>query len=117
MKKIIGVIIMIKFTALLLQGNLAVIENSNQITLSDGANTVLVYHKNEVEPPEGTDPIYKRSAFIHPIRTPNGEVLTSIHPSDHIHHMGLWHAWVKTCLLYTSPSPRDATLSRMPSSA
>ena len=24
---------------------------------------------------------------------------------------------VETCLLYTSPSPRDATLSRMPSSA
>ena len=25
--------------------------------------------------------------------------------------------WIKDCLLYTSPSPRDATLSRMPSSA
>ena len=25
--------------------------------------------------------------------------------------------WVHSCLLYTSPSPRDATLSRMPSSA
>ena len=25
--------------------------------------------------------------------------------------------WTLTCLLYTSPSPRDATLSRMPSSA
>ena len=25
--------------------------------------------------------------------------------------------YVKACLLYTSPSPRDATLSRMPSSA
>ena len=25
--------------------------------------------------------------------------------------------WLKVCLLYTSPSPRDATLSRMPSSA
>ena len=24
---------------------------------------------------------------------------------------------INTCLLYTSPSPRDATLSRMPSSA
>ena len=24
---------------------------------------------------------------------------------------------LKSCLLYTSPSPRDATLSRMPSSA
>ena len=26
-------------------------------------------------------------------------------------------AWDASCLLYTSPSPRDATLSRMPSSA
>ena len=25
--------------------------------------------------------------------------------------------WITRCLLYTSPSPRDATLSRMPSSA
>ena len=25
--------------------------------------------------------------------------------------------WIHPCLLYTSPSPRDATLSRMPSSA
>ena len=25
--------------------------------------------------------------------------------------------WDRNCLLYTSPSPRDATLSRMPSSA
>ena len=25
--------------------------------------------------------------------------------------------WPEVCLLYTSPSPRDATLSRMPSSA
>ena len=41
------------------------------------------------------------------------------------HDGGFWvvgrHADVKTvskdCLLYTSPSPRDATLSRMPSSA
>ena len=27
------------------------------------------------------------------------------------------HYYVDGCLLYTSPSPRDATLSRMPSSA
>eukprot|EP00656_Telonema_subtile_P006381 TRINITY_DN12942_c0_g1_i4.p1 TRINITY_DN12942_c0_g1~~TRINITY_DN12942_c0_g1_i4.p1 ORF type:complete len:148 (-),score=42.22 TRINITY_DN12942_c0_g1_i4:46-489(-) len=26
-------------------------------------------------------------------------------------------AWINTCLLYTSPSPRDRTRSRMPSSA
>ena len=27
------------------------------------------------------------------------------------------HPYIYNCLLYTSPSPRDATLSRMPSSA
>ena len=38
--------------------------------------------------------------------------------------MRYWHPFtesavadIKACLLYTSPSPRDATLSRMPSSA
>ena len=30
---------------------------------------------------------------------------------------GMHTLWRGTCLLYTSPSPRDATLSRMPSSA
>ena len=30
---------------------------------------------------------------------------------------GLWHGQYKACLLYTSPSPRDGLLSRMPSSA
>ena len=36
----------------------------------------------------------------------------------HIRADFLYRNWTaKTCLLYTSPSPRDATLSRMPSSA
>ena len=30
---------------------------------------------------------------------------------------GTYQIKIRTCLLYTSPSPRDATLSRMPSSA
>ena len=36
-----------------------------------------------------------------------------------IYYVGAIHysAQPKNCLLYTSPSPRDATLSRMPSSA
>ena len=38
---------------------------------------------------------------------------TSTHMPTHTHT----HTHTHTCLLYTSPSPRDATLSRMPSSA
>ena len=38
---------------------------------------------------------------------------THTHAYAHTHT----HTHTHTCLLYTSPSPRDATLSRMPSSA
>ena len=42
-------------------------------------------------------------------------------PSGQINRKGLNSvgpgAYIMICLLYTSPSPRDATLSRMPSSA
>ena len=34
-----------------------------------------------------------------------------------IEQLGTGHAVLQTCLLYTSPSPRDAHESRMPSSA
>ena len=39
--------------------------------------------------------------------------LGTLHTHAHTHT----HTRTRTCLLYTSPSPRDATLSRMPSSA
>ena len=37
--------------------------------------------------------------------------------SSEYFHPGQTHCFSKTCLLYTSPSPRDRTRSRMPSSA
>ena len=54
-----------------------------------------------------------------PARPDNGSVLR-------VEEMRCWHAvggapwaplWLKACLLYTSPSPRDLSTSRMPSSA
>ena len=92
-------ILVINLNLLLLTSNaLEVKETSKSIAISDAKNTILLYHKEEVTPPKGSDPIYKRSAFIHPLKTPKGASLTSIHPADHIHHMGLWHAWVKTSI-------------------
>ena len=32
-------------------------------------------------------------------------------------HVSRWYLGINPCLLYTSPSPRDGLLSRMPSSA
>ena len=58
---------------------------------------------------------------------PDGEEFTGCYNSvTHAQHEGMsqeeceafgWYANYYNCLLYTSPSPRDATLSRMPSSA
>ena len=48
---------------------------------------------------------------------------TGEHCKDDVNCFNRYHpaiearATAKPCLLYTSPSPRDATLSRMPSSA
>ena len=43
-----------------------------------------------------------------------GRPLDFMAVTEHAEYMGLY---LQFCLLYTSPSPRDATLSRMPSSA
>lgn len=75
---------------------LTVEEGEAAITIRRGEIPVLTYHKAEVAPPPQADPIYRRSGFIHPLCTPSGEPVTGIHPADHYHHLGIWHAWVKT---------------------
>ena len=48
----------------------------------------------------------------------HGEILVRIHASSlNYHDLAVIKGMIKTCLLYTSPSPRDGLLSRMPSSA
>lgn len=76
--------------------DLIVTENANTIQIQRGEIPVLTYHKTEVDVPEGVDPAFRKSGFIHPLNTPSGEPITGIQPEDHYHHLGLWHAWVHT---------------------
>ena len=48
-----------------------------------------------------------------------GTIITELYPDAAIvfNKAGTYTAKDKDCLLYTSPSPRDGLLSRMPSSA
>ncbi|MHC4645504.1 MAG: DUF6807 domain-containing protein [Planctomycetota bacterium] len=57
---------------------------------------VLQYNHIPVAPPEGANPLHRRSGFIHPLWSPRGEVLTDIHPPDHVHHVGIWMPWTRT---------------------
>jgi hypothetical protein len=54
---------------------------------------LLGYQFEWLAPPQGVDPVYGRSAFIHPLWSPGGQVLTRIQPDDHYHHYGIWNPW------------------------
>jgi hypothetical protein len=80
----------------LVSAQISVSESEQFLSIQNGANDFLCYHKAALEPPTGVDPVFRRNAVIHPIKTPNNGVLTGVHPDDHYHHIGIWHAWVKT---------------------
>jgi Methane oxygenase PmoA len=54
---------------------------------------LLQYNFKTVYPPKGIDTAFRRSAFIHPLWTLTGKVLTRIQPPDHYHHYGIWNPW------------------------
>ena len=73
-----------------------------QATTKDGAliihtdnKNLLQYNFKTVYPPTGIDTAFKRSAFIHPLWTPTGKVLTRIQAPDHYHHYGIWNPWTQ----------------------
>ncbi len=70
--------------------------DDKETTIYIGKQPVLSYVHSTTLPPEGVDPVYKRSAYIHPLWSPGGEVLTRIQPPDHWHHYGIWNPWTRT---------------------
>jgi len=75
---------------------ISVEETDAAIRILAGERPVLTYHIAEVPPPPEADPLFRRSGFIHPLHAPGGGKVTGIHPDDHYHHLGLWHAWTRT---------------------
>lgn len=57
---------------------------------------VLNYQYEMTYPPEGVDKKFGKSGFLHPVYSPEGEVLTRIHAPDHYHHYGIWGPWTRT---------------------
>lgn len=66
------------------------------ITVHDERGTVLVYNKRSPPLPDGVEPHFHRSGFLHPVATPSGRVVTAVFPADHKHQDGIFSAWVKT---------------------
>lgn len=63
------------------------------LTIQSGNKNLLRYWYQTVYPPSGVDTAFKRSGFIHPLWTLNGQELTRIQAPDHYHHYGIWNPW------------------------
>jgi hypothetical protein len=70
--------------------------DQHNISLGHGEKKVLDYRHAYMDAPQSVDPLYGKSGFIHPLRSPEGNVLTRIQPDDHYHHYGIWNPWTKT---------------------
>lgn len=66
------------------------------LLLKHNKKPILNYQYKIAFPPKGVDKRYKKSGFIHPLWSPDGEILTRIQPPDHYHHYGIWGPWTKT---------------------
>ncbi len=76
--------------------NTELIKQHRDLHITANKKPVLSYRFATTYPPEGIDPLYKRSGYIHPLWSPAGEVLSRIQPPDHYHHYGIWGPWTLT---------------------
>jgi len=78
------------------QSKVSLKKDPKDLSLLVNEKPILNYRFATTFPPDGIDPIYKRSGFIHPLWSPGGEVLSRIQPPDHYHHYGIWGPWTVT---------------------
>jgi len=70
--------------------------NAKALIVHQNKQKVMQYNVAEVFPPDTVSAIFRRSAFIHPLWSPSGNVMTRINAPDHMHHFGIWNPWTKT---------------------
>lgn len=71
-------------------------DDGKSIHFLSGDSVIMTYRYALMPVPEGVSQIYSRSGFVHPLKTPSGNLLSRIQPPDHYHHYGLWHPWTHT---------------------
>lgn len=75
---------------------LRVSRDEKSLAIYSGEKPLLAYNLQSPPAPQGIDPVYERSGFLHPVYSPEGQILTATFPADHVHQHGIFSAWVKT---------------------
>jgi hypothetical protein len=76
-------------------GDLQLTETADHIRVTLRGKPVLEYVKTERPVPEGIEPHFRRSGYIHPVFTPAGQEISGDFPADHAHQHALFFAWTK----------------------
>ncbi|MBI5799814.1 MAG: PmoA family protein [Verrucomicrobia bacterium] len=66
------------------------------VRLAANGKPVATYQTTPSEPPAGVPAHYRHGAYLHPVITPSGRLVTGDYPSDHRHQRGIFFAWTKT---------------------
>ena len=72
--------------------SLPAIGSEERLEFRQGDNLIFGWQKEPLANPAGGKK-FAASAFIHPLRTPGGFECTTVQPSDHLHHLGIWWPW------------------------
>lgn len=67
--------------------------NQDLLTFKYGIQNLPEAYFNSRNASEDGAKWYARGGFIHPLKSPTGQVLTRIQAPDHWHHYGLWNPW------------------------
>ncbi len=74
-----------------------VTKEPGRLRLAVNSQPVFYYQMDLEKPPrDGVDPKFLRGAFLHPVYSPAGKLVTDDYPTDHFHHHGIWVVWTDT---------------------
>lgn len=68
-------------------------DDGRKLTVMEHGKPVFAYNYAPVEPPEGVAQRFRRANYLHPVYSPDGNVVTDDFPTDHFHHRGVFWAW------------------------
>ena len=66
------------------------------VRLAVNGKPVAAYQTTPSEPPTGVPAHYRHGAYLHPVHTPTGRLVTADYPPDHRHQRGIFFAWTHT---------------------
>lgn len=79
-----------------LPADVRVEKQAKGLLVKSGGKPVFFYNTAVIMPPAGSPDYYKRSGFIHPLYSPDGNILTDDFPAGHMHQHGIFLTWVNT---------------------